>query len=271
MFLFEIYKANEGVEEVLLRGMVVSLIRIGRCAFPQVYAVIRDTEGNSGLQPVVPMDGGAGHRVGYTVDLGNASHYDFNDDSQGFRLWGEDYSGLGKNWYLVMPNIHGVRPQGQQWIPFSGLAIMITDGVSKSWGGRNIRHCTSVSQPDGPSVEGVGNKMKVTKNHLYGTFTSAKERVVEAGRKVVTAMSRARAEHTAPLSADIAGGELDKSASPILSGKGIGGNQGRTRREREGRVLIIPLMMMAVLMLRVEFNLYRGGGMFCTINSLTSY
>ena len=222
------YKANEGVDEVLLRGIVVSLARIGRCAFPQVYTVIRDTtEGNSGLQPAVPMDGGAGHCVGYTVDmsvdLGNASHYKFNDGSQGFSVWGEDYPGRGtRNWYLVMPNIHGVPSLGHRWIPFSGLAIMITDGVSiRSWDGRKIRHCTSVSQPDGPSVEGVGNKMKVTKNHLYGTFTSAKDRVVEAGRKVsAAAMSRAaRAEHTAPLSAGIAGDELDKSASPIVSGK----------------------------------------------------
>jgi hypothetical protein len=86
------YKANEHVDEVMVRGMVVALARIGRCAFPQVYAVIRDTDGNSGLQPVVPMDGEGGWRVGYTVnmsvDLGNASHYDFNDGSQGYSLWG---------------------------------------------------------------------------------------------------------------------------------------------------------------------------------------
>ena len=46
------YKANEEVDEALLRGMVVSLVAIGRCAFPQVYAVIHDTEGNCGIQPV---------------------------------------------------------------------------------------------------------------------------------------------------------------------------------------------------------------------------
>ena len=47
-----------------------------------------------------------------SVDLGNASHYDFNDGSQGFSLWGEDFPGRGTNWFLVMPNIHGVRSQG---------------------------------------------------------------------------------------------------------------------------------------------------------------
>ena len=134
------YKANGDVDEAILRGMVVALARIGRCAYPQVYAVIRDTEGNSGVEPVVPMDGDGVHCVGYTVDmsvdLGNASHIDFNDGSQGFSLWGEEFPGRGTNWFLVMPNIHGVRPQGDQWIPFAGLAIRITDGVSISWDGR---------------------------------------------------------------------------------------------------------------------------------------
>ena len=51
------YKANGDVDEALLRGMVVALARIGRFAVPQVYAVIRDTEGNSGVEPVVPMAG----------------------------------------------------------------------------------------------------------------------------------------------------------------------------------------------------------------------
>jgi hypothetical protein len=40
-----------------MRGMVISLAEIGRCPFPQVYAVIRDTDGNCGIHPVVPMDG----------------------------------------------------------------------------------------------------------------------------------------------------------------------------------------------------------------------
>ena len=154
------YKANEAMDEALLRGMVVSLAKIGRCAFPQVYAVIRDTEGNCGLHPVVPMDGEGGRRVGYTVDvsvdLGNSSHYNFNDGSQGYSLWGEEIPGKGTNWYLVMPNIHGRRPgDNLTWIPFAGLAILITNGVSISWDGRDIRLCTSVSEPDGPLSKGL--------------------------------------------------------------------------------------------------------------------
>jgi hypothetical protein len=111
------------------------------CAFPQVYAVIRDAEGNCGLHPVVPMDGEGGRRVGYTVnmsiDLGSSSHYDFNDAFQGNSLWGEEIPGKGTNWYLAMPkNIHGRCPGAKgTWVPFAGLAILITNGVSISWDG----------------------------------------------------------------------------------------------------------------------------------------
>ena len=61
-----------------------------------------------------------------------------------------------------------------------------------------MRHCTSVSEPDGSPVEGAGDHWAVgvrhTKNHLYGTFTATKERVVEAGRKASTAMAVACAD-----------------------------------------------------------------------------
>jgi len=128
-----------------------------------------------------------------SVDLGNSSHYDFNDASQGYSLWGEEIPGKGTNWYLVMPNIHGRRPGAKgTWIPFAGLAILITNGVSITWDGRDIRHCTLVSEPDGPPVEGAAGdwagSVRQTENHLYGTFTAAKERVVEVGRKMSAAM-----------------------------------------------------------------------------------
>ena len=83
--------------------MIVSLAQIGRRAFPQVvYAVVRDTEENCGIQPVPPMDGEGGQRVGYTVDmsvdLGNSSRIDFNDASQDYSLWGEqEIPGKGTN------------------------------------------------------------------------------------------------------------------------------------------------------------------------------
>ena len=175
------YRANGLVPERLLRNMVVSLSQVGRRCFPQVYSVIRDTESDSGLSPVEPMDGIDGQSVGYTidmsVDLGNASHFDVHDASQGFSVWTEDLRRCGSNWFFVMPNIHGRGPDGA---PFAGVAIRLTHGVAISWDGRVIRHCTSLSKPNGDDGKRVGKGRHT--NHLYGTFTVAKERVVNAGR-----------------------------------------------------------------------------------------
>ena len=64
---------------------------------------------------------------------------------------------------------------------------MITNGVSISWDARDIRHCTSVSEPDGESADDWAGGVQQTENHLYGTFTAAKDRVVEVGRKASAA------------------------------------------------------------------------------------
>ena len=122
-------------------------------------------------------------RVGYTVDmsvnLGNSSHFDVHDASQGYSVWTEEIRGLGANWYFVMPNLHGTRPDGRT---FAGIAIRLGHGVAISWDGRVIRHCTSLSMPDGIDGKRVGGGKKCFKNHLYGTFTAAKENGC-AGRK----------------------------------------------------------------------------------------
>ena len=92
------YKANASVPVKLLRNVVISMCRIAQSYFPEVLSVIRDVEGDTGLQPVSPMDGapprggsprqeGRRHCVGYSIDmscdLGNSSHYDVHDASQG--------------------------------------------------------------------------------------------------------------------------------------------------------------------------------------------
>ena len=230
--------ANVCVGDALLRDMlVVSLAGVGRCAFPQVYAVIRDTEDNCGIQPVPPMDGEGGRRVGYTVDvsvnLGNSSHVvDFNDTSQGYSLWGEEVPGRGTNWYLVMPIIHGRRPGAKlTWVPFAGLAILITNGVSISWDGRDIRHCMSVLEPDGPpvgeSAADWAGGVQQTENHLYGTFTAAKERVVDVGKKVSAAKAAAaRAERPDPAAAALI---------PTVSANKRRRRQKNRKRSRRGR------------------------------------
>jgi hypothetical protein len=51
------YAANRKVPDGILCGLVVDLATLGRSCFPQVYSVVRDIEGDSGLLPVEPMDG----------------------------------------------------------------------------------------------------------------------------------------------------------------------------------------------------------------------
>jgi hypothetical protein len=254
------YAANSIVGEDVVRGLVVDLADVGSCCFPQVYSVIRDTEVNSGLSPVAPMDGVAfgwddsdsddsdddddddgddggnyncgvvdddlfttarlladaqakktqantanarrldflsrkirgllavlerRRRVAYTIDLsynlGNSSHFDVNDASQGYSCWTEEMLGWGENWYFIMPNVEGKRPNGTK---FTGLAIKLGHGIAISWDGRIVRHCTSVSCPDGLDSGYVGVAKDSTSfvNTLYGVFTCAKEKIVQAGR-----------------------------------------------------------------------------------------
>jgi hypothetical protein len=258
------YATNLSVGEDVIRGLVVDLADIGSLCFPQVYSVIRDTEVNSGLSPLTPMDGspladegndGDGdvdgddtdddgvddgvdddddddgdidtvgccdlfttarawadaqatladvrldflrrkirrllallecrRRVGYTVDmsvnLGNSSHFDVNDASQAYSAWMEEMQDWGENWCFVMPNVKGERPDGTK---YHGLVIKLGHGIAISWDGRVVRHCTSVSCPDGMDAGyvGVGKDSPSFVNHLYGVFTCAKEKIVQAGR-----------------------------------------------------------------------------------------
>ena len=83
--------------------------------------------------------------IGYTIDmsvnLGDTSHFDVHDASQGFRVWNEDVPGCGANWFFVLPNVHGLKPDGVT--KFRGMAVKLGHGVAISWDGRVIRHCTS--------------------------------------------------------------------------------------------------------------------------------
>ena len=74
------YAANGCVSESLLRNMVVNLATIGIRCFPQVYSVIRDTEENSGLLPVSPMDGEVIPMVTGGGDTDSDSNYDTGSD-----------------------------------------------------------------------------------------------------------------------------------------------------------------------------------------------
>jgi hypothetical protein len=89
--------------------------------------------------------------------------------------------GWGKNWYFVVPNVEGKRPDGTK---YRGLAVKLGHGIAISWDGRVVRHWTSVSCPDGmkEGYVGVGKDSPSFVNHLYGAFTCAKETIVRAER-----------------------------------------------------------------------------------------
>ena len=175
------------------------------------------------------MDGSDGQRVGYTidmsVDLGNASHFDVHDASQGYSVWTEELRGRGKNWFFIMPNLHGTRPDGTH---FAGEAVKLTHDVAISWDGRIIRHCTSLSKPDGPTGKRVGEEGH--RNHLYGTFTAAKERIVNAGRIL---SERASQSKPSPVSGDC--GDDGESSDGDRSLVGKKRRRRRKKKRRRGR------------------------------------
>lgn len=178
------FAANGKVPEGTLREMVAALCCVGRLCFPDLMHLLKTMESDSGVPFFSPMDGIDDDWVARTIDmsvnLGNASHYDVNDCSQGFAVWTEEVPGKGSNWYFIMPNVYGTRADGT---PFRGLVVRLYHGVAISWDGRLVRHCTSVSRPDGDEGAEVssGGRQQFD-NHLYGTFTACKEKIVRAGR-----------------------------------------------------------------------------------------
>jgi hypothetical protein len=146
------------------------MARVDSFCFPEVMAVVQDMEDHSGVVPVELMGGDwkglcVGYSIDTSVDLGNAAHYDVHDTPKGFSVWTEDNPGTATNWYFLMPNVHGVNNDGTH---YNGIAIKLRHGTAISWDGRVVRPCTAVPCP------GVSN-------HVYGTFTAAKERIVGVG------------------------------------------------------------------------------------------
>jgi hypothetical protein len=81
-----------------------------------------------------------------SCNLGNLSHHNIQDASQGFSVWTEEPSGVALNWNFIMPNLYGTRLDGSS---YARLAIKLHYGTAISWDGRVMRHCTSTTKPDG--------------------------------------------------------------------------------------------------------------------------
>ncbi len=94
-------------------------------------------------------------------------------------------------------------------------------------------------EPDGPPVEGAAGdwagSVRQTENHQYGTFTAAKKRVVEVGRKLSATMALDHAERPNPAAAAIASGDLEESSMPVTSAKKRRRQQKNRKRSRRRR------------------------------------
>ena len=92
-----------------------------------------------------------------SVNLRNSSHFDVHDASQYFAVWTEEVPGRVENGLFVLPTVHGMKRDGV--IKIRGMAVKLGHVVAIGWDGRVIRHCTSVSNPDGMEVcEGCQSK-----------------------------------------------------------------------------------------------------------------
>lgn len=204
---------NASVPEELLQKLVVAMSHIATHYVSEVLSVIRDLEGDTGMPPVTPMEGAPPlevatlplegslppleqvsptlrrQHVGYSIDMScdlcSLSHYDIHDASQGFSVWTEqEQPGIVANWYVIMPNVHGMRLDGSS---YAGLAIKLHYGTAILWDGRVVRYsCTSITMPDGHEgrrpLDSSRQKKAAVSNHVYSMFTAAKECIVEADR-----------------------------------------------------------------------------------------
>jgi hypothetical protein len=117
---------------------------------PQVFNAIQDADKiKRGEREYDKMPCGPGSVLVISKNLGNASHYDYADDSVSFSVWAEEQPGGSRNWFFVMPSL---SYQGSK-----GVVVRLSHGAAISWDGTKIRHCTSVTK--------MGEN-----NNVYGCF-----------------------------------------------------------------------------------------------------
>jgi hypothetical protein len=80
--------------------------------------------------------------------------------------------------FCVREQINARKPYGEE---YNGIVITLYhDTPAIIWDCHVVRQCTSVSRPDRPDAAPVNISWKRI-NHLLGTFTAAKEKVVAVG------------------------------------------------------------------------------------------
>ncbi len=122
-------------------------------------------------------------------------------------MWTEDFPDCGANCFFVLPNVHGLKPD--KVTKFRRMAVKLGLGVAISWYGRVIQHCTSVSHPDGMEYGRDGEvRDSHFRNHLFGTSTTMKQRIVQTGR------AKSASDNISP---SIVGGKKDASDCVVPS------------------------------------------------------
>ena len=77
-----------------------------RKVLPRVYNAIEDADKiKRGVRNYEKMECGPGLVLVICKNLGNASHYDYADDSVSFPVWAEEQPGGSRNWFFVMPSL----------------------------------------------------------------------------------------------------------------------------------------------------------------------
>ncbi len=122
-----------------------------RRLFPKELEEVRSGNKDIAVDEHTRGDGSL-HTFMISRDLANSSHVDSGDQSISICTWTESKPGTAKNWFLVFQNT-SLRND-----PSKAIVIKLSHGLTISWDGRVLHHCTSVTS--------VGFK-----NHVYGNFT----------------------------------------------------------------------------------------------------
>ena len=87
-------------------------------------------------------------------NLVNAGHYDSDDTTVSIATWTESKKGMNNDWYLILPN---TTRDGKR-----GIAIKLHHGVTITWEGTKIFHCSTIGELDGET-------------NVYGTLFGCKD------------------------------------------------------------------------------------------------
>lgn len=133
-----VYKCNEIVERCVAESSTLMTAWMEKNMI-DVLDEIRTTDASMKVKEWLALSNGPGSRMVVSVNLANSPHYDVGDTSSSVAVWVEEKPGSAKNWYFVLPNV--------SYMGNMGLAIKLGHGVVISWDGRDIYHCTSMTDP----------------------------------------------------------------------------------------------------------------------------